>query len=135
MDSENDDNNNNNNIIKRNSIVVDHTHIEEDYDIKRDLDEDGEAVDAQSMTESLKEEIDEREEEEEEEEEEPEIVKPSTVSFEIRTPSGKKYLMNDIPLETTVREIKEMVASQDDNYAVGTIKLIKVCNEFCALNK
>ena len=119
MDTDND---------RRTSIVVTQHEIEDGSQGGFD---EGEELEAQSVTESMQEEIEKEggsmEVEKmtvEEEEEEEEVM---TVSFEVRTPSGKKFMLNDVHLETTITEVKEMIAKQDDTYSVPTIKLIKVC--------
>lgn len=112
-------------VDKRNSIVITEREINDGDSGEFDV---GEELEAQSVTESIQEEIENeggsiQVEKAVFEEEEEEQVK--SVSFEVRTPSGKKFMLNDINLETTVTEIKEIIAKQDDNYTVATIKLIK----------
>ena len=111
----------------RNSIVITENEINDGQEGEFDA---GEELEAQSVTESIQEEIEKEGGSMEVEkiimEEEIEEEQVKTVSFEVRTPSGKKFMLNDVHLETTVTEIKEMIAKQDDAYTVPTIKLIKV---------
>mmetsp|Transcript_14813 Transcript_14813/g.19432 ORF Transcript_14813/g.19432 Transcript_14813/m.19432 type:complete len:371 (+) Transcript_14813:440-1552(+) len=62
------------------------------------------------------------ENEEEEEDEEEEIT---TVSFEVKTPAGKKFALKNVHLDATLLEVKQMVAKMDGNLKPHEMKIIK----------
>lgn len=50
---------------------------------------------------------------------------PEFIAFEVRTPSGKKFMFHDIDPETTIGEVKRLIEKRDDSYSFNSIKFIK----------